>query len=162
MPKPAPGDDGQRQAETMRLRPLPEGKDAQLSSAMSDISFLLIIFFLVATVLVAVEGLYLILPDKDEQPLELEPEKVVQVAILSEGNYTVDGTPVARDLLASRLTAAYARAAGLVTIIEAARGIVYQEVLSVMETARLSGGATFSVMTSKSEPLPVGLEEDGP
>ena len=143
----------------MRLKPLPEATEAQLSSAMSDISFLLIIFFLVVAVFVADEGLFLVLPDRKDTPLQLEPDKVVQVKIVSEGRYEVDGVPAGRDSLASTLTTAYGRADRLVTVIETARGVIYQEVVSVIETARLSGGDTFSIMTSMQERLPVGLEE---
>ena len=62
------------------------------SSAMADIAFLLLIFFLVTTTIDADKGIYMQLPPKlDEQkPPEIRQRNLLNVLVASDGNVLVD------------------------------------------------------------------------
>ncbi len=64
-----------------------------LSGSMTDICFLLIIFFLVAAVFINDEGLVLFLPNEDFEPQKKLEDKVLQIRqirLLSEESIIVD------------------------------------------------------------------------
>ena len=128
------------------------------SGAMTDISFLLIVFFLISAVFVADKGIFLKLPERDTPPKVLKPNEVIKIAILDPGAYTVDGEEIRfvnlRQILATRVK-------GLldpIAVLTVADGIRYQEVLSVLEEARYAGCSGFSVKSTHNNPLGVKIE----
>ena len=56
-----------------------------ISGSMTDISFLLIIFFLVAAIFIADHGLILRLPDNESTAMELYPDEVIVIRIEENG-----------------------------------------------------------------------------
>ena len=69
------------------------------SGAMTDISFLLIIFFIVSAVFIADTGILLRLPGADTGPRKVTRDDVVSVEILAPREYAVNGNTVERDQL---------------------------------------------------------------
>ena len=61
-----------------------------LSGSMTDICFLLIIFFLVAAVFINDEGFILFLPNEDSKPQKKLEDKVIQVKFLEEESIIID------------------------------------------------------------------------
>ena len=62
------------------------------SSSMSDIAFLLIIFFMVTTVFAVKQGLVTVLPKKDNQPVMLKKEDILSININSAGLISINST----------------------------------------------------------------------
>ena len=72
------------------------GKRKQLSqeiptSALPDIVFLLLIFFLVTTTIDAEKGLDLVLPPAQSEELKMAPENIANLLINAVGNVAIDG-----------------------------------------------------------------------
>ncbi len=64
------------------------------TSSMADITFLLIIFFMVTNTFAATRGLDFAVPKEDRNPPSVEREESVLVAIRQGGQIDVDGRPM--------------------------------------------------------------------
>ena len=64
------------------------------TASMADITFLLIIFFMVTTTFAATRGLDFALPKEDKNPPLIEKEEAVLIAIHPGGTLDVDGKPM--------------------------------------------------------------------
>lgn len=64
------------------------------TSSMADITFLLIIFFMVTNTFAATRGLDFALPKEDKNPPQIEKEEAVLIAIHPGGSIDVDGKPM--------------------------------------------------------------------
>ena len=73
------------------------------TGSMADISFLLIIYFMVTSVFSATRGLDFALPDDSNTPPEIKQEDSIDVYVLPGGDIQVDGTPMAADLISEQL-----------------------------------------------------------
>lgn len=67
------------------------------TSSMADITFLLIIFFMVTSTFAATRGLDFALPKEDKNPPIIEKEEAVLIAIRPGGALEVDGKPMQFD-----------------------------------------------------------------
>lgn len=139
----------------MKLKLPNESRGAQMSNAMTDISFLLIIFFLVSAVFVANRGLLLALPGRNTKPIELPPSRVVQIDIANDGTTTVNGVTAAGNL-SQILRSLYGPDPKLVTIVKTSPKVTYQQVLDLLQTARTAGASTFSIVAANG-PVPVSI-----
>lgn len=64
------------------------------TSSMADITFLLIIFFMVTNTFAATRGLDFALPKEEKNPPMIEKEEAVLIAIRPGGAIEVDGKPM--------------------------------------------------------------------
>lgn len=143
----------------MKIRISKKGDTGNVGGAMTDISFLLIIFFLVTAVFIADRGLFLTLPQEDSEPMELKPDQVVKIELTEKNEILVDGKTVKSGQLESALKQIISRKGYPVILIETAPEISYQRVLDTLETAKRAGGSTFSIL-SKEKPIPIELDDE--
>lgn len=67
-------------------------KEAEIfTDSMADISFLLVIYFMVTSVFSATKGLDFQLPEETDTP-EIKKEEAIDIYVPPEGAYQVDGT----------------------------------------------------------------------
>lgn len=145
----------------MKVRISSSGAARDFSGAMTDISFLLIIFFLVTTVFMTTQGILIKLPEPDSEPRRLHPNEVILVKIISEGKYLID-RKVETDKagLQSQIEARFGQIADPVLVINVAGdNIVYEEVLDVLEISKSTGISSFSIQYNESEPMGLRLDE---
>ncbi len=64
------------------------------TASMADITFLLIIFFMVTSTFAATRGLDFAIPKEDKNPPQIEKEEAVLIAIHPGGALEVDGKPM--------------------------------------------------------------------
>ena len=67
------------------------GLDEINSSSMADIAFLLLIFFLVTTTIDPGEGLTMVLPPYEADPLVKDADDIVKILVRSSGQILFDG-----------------------------------------------------------------------
>ena len=67
------------------------GLDEINSSSMADIAFLLLIFFLVTTTIDPGEGLTMVLPPYEADPLIKDADDIVKILVRSSGQILFDG-----------------------------------------------------------------------
>jgi biopolymer transport protein ExbD len=128
-----------------------------IAGSMTDISFLLIIFFLVSAMFIADDGLVLTLPDKQSRPLELYPDQAVIIHI-EEMNLSVNNRAVSYDRLEQELEQIFLLRNDLVVIIEVSGNVSYEEVMSALEIAKRAGGNIFSIKCGKDSGVPVEVK----
>lgn len=64
------------------------------TGSMADVTFLLIIYFMVTMAFSATKGLDFAVPKEDPSRSEIQPEESVFVKVLPDGSYTVDNRPL--------------------------------------------------------------------
>jgi biopolymer transport protein ExbD len=67
------------------------------TASMADITFLLIVYFMVTTTFATTRGLDFALPKEDDTPPVIEKEESVLIEIQPSGDYVVDGRPMRLD-----------------------------------------------------------------
>lgn len=75
------------------------------TGSMADVTFLLIIYFMVTMAFSATKGLDFSVPKEDRQQVQLEREEAVEVKVTPQGTYVVDGRPLALSQFADYLKA---------------------------------------------------------
>ena len=88
--------------------PILKGKKREIESeiftgSMADISFLLIIYFMVTSVFSATRGLDFALPEEDNETPEIKQEDSIDVLVQPGGDIMLDQNPVPFDQIEDRL-----------------------------------------------------------
>ena len=135
------------------------GRD--FSGAMTDISFLLIIFFLVTTVFISTQGVLIKLPELDTAPRRLHPDEIISLEIISEGKYKIGDTLVNIEELVPLISGRIAALTEPILILGVNGEIKYQEVLTILEIAKENGASSFSIHYQESAPRGLKIGEQG-
>ena len=130
------------------------------SGAMTDISFLLIIFFIISAVFMADQGILLVLPDRESEPRTVKPDEVIRMSITAPAVYSIDGTEILPAGLRSVLSEKVLALADPIMVLTVSDGVSYQEVLDVLEEAHFAGCSGFSVQTDRKKPFGVNIETE--
>ena len=64
------------------------------NSSMSDVAFLLLIFFLVTTIFNVEKGLDLVLPNANTTPKRINKKNLLEIKVAASGRVTLDGQDV--------------------------------------------------------------------
>ncbi len=104
-------------------------------SSLTDIIFLLLIFFMLTSTLVAPNALNLKLPSRSSQRV-VEPGDIDQVAILPSGTYFLNGRRISLEELETQLRGRVAsRTAPMSITIEPRSGTPVEHVVAIMDLA---------------------------
>jgi biopolymer transport protein ExbD len=120
------------------------------STSITDISFLLTIFFIISAVFIADMGIFLSLPRGDSAPRLLAPEEAIAIRIgaaADGGGWQVvlEKAPTPMEGLAAAVRALLPGKRSPVAVIRVDRGVPYQEVLDVVSAVKEAGVDTFSM-----------------
>jgi biopolymer transport protein ExbD len=143
----------------IRINKSRSGRD--FSGAMTDISFLLIIFFLVTTVFISTRGILIKLPETDTEPRRLHPSDIISIDIISEGQYKMGDSIVNYKNLAPLISGRVLELAEPILVLGVNGEIKYQEVLSILEIAKENGASSFSIRYQENDPRGLKIGEKG-
>ena len=118
------------------------------STAMSDIVFILLIFFLLSSNFMTQTGIEIELP-KEVAPQPIETREVV-VTLTKDGDAFVNETRVSFEELEPELRGALEKAASKVVVVRADEAALWGRAVEVMETGRRVGAEGFAVATQSS------------
>ena len=121
----------------MQLRRRPRGQPEIFTGSMADVSFLLLIFFMISSALAVWFGLDLAIPDPSpETAEEVEREHAVDIAVLADGGLRVDGRPLPLDELLGYLEPKLARRPDKPVIVRTHPRARYGAMIEVLDTLR--------------------------
>jgi biopolymer transport protein ExbD len=119
----------------MNLRKRKRGVSAEVhTSAMNDIMFFLLLFFLIASTLTNPNVIKLLLPKSKSG--KAVSKKTVNVTISQDLQYTVDKKPVTFTDLPNVLNTYKAQAAELTIVLYVDKTVAIQDVVGVMDVAQ--------------------------
>jgi biopolymer transport protein ExbD len=121
------------------------------TASMSDINFLLLIFFLVSTMFAVEKGLPMALPGQQSKSVKLKRDNVLTIQAFANGSIVIKGTgPVGvRDLkqiIENKLLAN----PKLVVVIETHPDAEYAVMIDILDELRLANAERISLRTMKS------------
>lgn len=121
-------------------------KDIEVpASSLADIAFLLIIFFMVASMVNTSKGLRFDLPARKSKPKTIQRHEVVIVDLKKGGMLLVDGKKVAEDGVTAALAARKKRWGISALLFRVQRGCQYGPFARVSSRIRLSGFPRFAI-----------------
>ncbi len=117
-----------------------------------DCVFLLLIFFMVTTVFIEVQGLVVDLPSSDQsQEEQQQKKKDVNVLISASGEYTVAGSSVPADFLADAIMGAMDEFNNRNVIIQGDPEATHKSVVYVMDMATKVGAEQMAFAVERQE-----------
>lgn len=119
------------------------GIDAADSGALSDLAFLLIIFFIVIAVFNINSGFLLGIPAEDSQRL-VETVDLVRVTITDDGGYRLDEAGVTRDALTAFVIERRAARPNMTLVVRVHPDAPYEAVVRTVQLVREADVDNFS------------------
>lgn len=130
----------------MQVKRKPKSKPGIPSASMSDIAFLLLIFFMTTTVFNVDRGPQIKLPAA-EKVEKTKRADTMAIYVDRNGNINVDGRYVALELLTEIMTEAVADNPNLTVILKADRGAEYGRLMEVFQQLQRSHAYRISLST---------------
>jgi len=117
------------------------------NSSLSDIAFLLLIFFMVSTVFAIEEGLILDLPSRDAVAKKISRKNIMTVTGYADGAITVDGEPVALHDVRGRVEQAMMENDKLIVVVETHPQATYGLMIDMLDELKLAQAQRVSLKT---------------
>lgn len=111
----------------------------------SDVSFLLLIFFLSTAALSVERGLLLDLPREGESPAVMPAARIVSVSIAADGAFDLEGTRLSPAALRAALAARIHTDAGAVVRLRVDPAAPYAAFVVALDQVKLSGARQLSL-----------------
>jgi len=115
------------------------------SSSLSDIAFLLLIFFMVSTVFAIEEGLLLQLPSKEGVVKKISRKNIMVVTVHAGGAVTIDDEVIAIEAIKDRVEQAIAENDKVVIVVETDREAPYGLMVDVLDELKLARATRISL-----------------
>ncbi len=110
-------------------------EDAGSSGSLNDLSFLLIIFFIVIAGFNVNKGFLLNLPSK-EKPLIVNNEDIIKCSLAADGSISMDGKPIAIEELSGKISEKLKVWPNMTFLLTINPETPYQNVVDVISTVR--------------------------
>jgi biopolymer transport protein ExbD len=117
------------------------------NSSLSDIAFLLLIFFMVSTVFAVEEGLILDLPSKDAVSKKISRKNIMKVTGYADGSITIDDEPIQLHQIRGRIEQALIDNDKLVIVVETDPQARYGLMIDMLDELKLAQAQRVSLKT---------------
>ena len=118
-------------------------------TALIDIVFLLLIFFLLTSSFVSEQGIKIILPEVSNQSRDILPEASVKID--SDGRFYYQGFEIDEETLFVLLKEHFQQSKNNRIAIQADRRVAYDKVVQVIDMAKSAGAADFLLVNEQTE-----------
>ena len=119
-----------------------------------DCVFLLLIFFMVTTVFIEVQGLIVDLPSADQaQEEQQQKKKDVNILVSASGEYTVAGSSVAADFLADAIMGAMDESNNRNVIIQGDPETTHKSIIYAMDMATKVGAELMAFAVEQQQEI---------
>ena len=117
------------------------------AASMSDIAFLLLIFFLVTTIFALEEGIPLVLPGKQSTNVKVKRDNILVIQTLANGDIVVDKNVVALQSLRALVERRLAENDKLIVVVESHPDSEYGLMVDILDELRLANARRISLKT---------------
>ncbi len=114
-------------------------------SSMSDIAFLLIIFFLVTSIFLIKDGLQISMPDKNGTPVFMAADKILTVEFRKDSNLYVKDKRQNLDEIKSELIKWNSEKPDGAILLKISGELPYEKAVTLIDAVKSSGESRFSV-----------------
>lgn len=114
-------------------------------ASMSDVAFLLIIFFLVTSIFLLKDGLHLSLPDTTKPATVVSPGDVVTLAVRKDGAVTLDGRRAQMGEIERLLAEKRDEKPGLVVLLRLSGELPYGRAVEAIDAVKSAGVTKLSL-----------------
>lgn len=128
----------------MRIGRRSEATSEMSFSTISDIAFLLIIFFMVTSSFIVSEGFHLILPDKNQMPVITPRKQVLILSVNDKGVLSVDDRRLAEQEIDPFLSKSFLEGHKKSVLLQTEEATPYGRVVKIIELVK---GAGFSALS---------------
>lgn len=115
------------------------------NSSLSDIAFLLLIFFMVSTVFAIEEGLLLQLPSQEGVVKKIARKNIMSISVYPDGNILIDDEPVTVDVIRARVEQATAENDKIIIVVETHPEARYGAMIDVLDELKLAQATRISL-----------------
>ncbi len=115
------------------------------NASMSDIAFLLLIFFMVSTVFAIEEGLLLQLPSKHGVVKKIARKNIMKISGYPDGHIEIDGEVITLDQIRPRVEQALVENPKLVIVVETHPQAKYGLMVDVLDELKLAQATRISL-----------------
>jgi biopolymer transport protein ExbD len=115
---------------------------------MIDMMFLLLIFFLLTSVL-ARPSIPVALPETETA--ELDEQFEIIITLFKDGSMLLDNKPVSARSLSKRLQRTIAYSSSKNVVIQADKGVLFDNVVNVMDISKKSGAQSISFLVERKQ-----------
>jgi len=119
--------------------------DEITGSSLSDIAFLLLIFFMVSTVFAIEEGLLLQLPSKEGVVKKISRKNIMVVTAHANGSVTIDDQVILIDEIRGRVEQAILDNPKVIVVVETDRDAPYGLMVDVLDELKLAQATRISL-----------------
>lgn len=117
------------------------------AAAMSDIAFLLLIFFLVTTIFALEEGIPMMLPGQKSDNIKVKRKNIMTVKAFANGSITIDDDPVTLGGIRPIIERRLAQNEKTIIVIETHPDAEYGLMVDILDELRLAQARTISLKT---------------
>lgn len=114
-------------------------------ASMSDIAFLLIIFFMVSSAFIMKDGLHLTLPDKNKKPVVVSPKDVVTIILSKNGRITYNEKNIEKPDLEKKLVEDRKKMESLFVLLKIHKSITYEKAIDLIDSVKFAGIKKLSI-----------------
>jgi len=112
---------------------------------MSDIAFLLIIFFLVTSIFLIKDGLQISMPDKNKAPVFISADKILTIEFRKDSSLYIKNKRLTIDEIKSELVKWNSEKTGSVILLKISGDLPYEKAVTLIDAVKGSGETRFSV-----------------
>ena len=120
------------------------------AASMSDIAFLLLIFFLVTTIFALEEGIPLVLPGKESSNVKVKRKDILVIQAHANGSIVIDKEPVSIRQVKPMIERKLSENQKLIVVIETHPDSEYGLMIDILDELRLSNARRISLKTMKT------------
>jgi len=114
-------------------------------SSMSDIAFLLIIFFLVTSIFLMKDGLHVSMPDRNKPPVFISADKILTIEYRKDGFLYLKEKKAEMAEIKEELSKWNIDSSGEAVLLKISGELPYEKAVTLIDTVKASGETKFSV-----------------
>jgi len=129
----------------MRIGRRSEATSEMSFSTISDIAFLLIIFFMVTSSFIVSEGFHLVLPDKSQKPVITPRNQVLVLSLTDKGIVSADDRKLSDQEIEPFLSKTYLAGLKKSVLLQTGEETPYGRVVKIIELVKAAGFSALSL-----------------